>query len=311
MGTVREVSFSSGARRCAGRLFRPSEASRAACLVMAHGTTGTMDFGLAPYARRFADAGLVVLTFDYRHFGASEGRPRQLISVRRQLADWRAAIRFARALPEVDPDRVALWGTSLSGGHVVVVAASDPAIRAVVAQLPFTGIETGRSSPRSGGVTAALFAAAARDVVAAVFGRPPVTVPIVGEPGAVAVFTGAEDYAVARELAAHAPTWRNEMTARSMFGLAAYRPGRLARRLRMPLLVCVAEGDTAASPRLAIRAAEQAPRGESRSYPGGHFSAYLGEVRQRMADDQTAFLHRCLAATPGRSGIRPRTPGGD
>jgi alpha-beta hydrolase superfamily lysophospholipase len=268
---------------------------------MAHGTTGTMDFGLVPYARRFAQAGLVVLAFDYRHFGASEGQPRQLISVRRQLADWRAAIRFARALPEVDRGRVALWGTSLSGGHVVAVAAADPAIRAVVAQLPFMGIETGRSSPRSGKVTAALFAAALRDTVGVVVGRRPVTVPIVGEPGAVAVFTGAEDAAVARELAAEAPTWRNEMAARSLFGLVGYRPGRLARRLRMPLLVCIAEGDTAASLPLAVRAAGQAPHGELRRYPGGHFAAYLGEVQQRMVTDQTGFLRRHLAVTPARA----------
>lgn len=296
MVNVREVSFSSDGLRCAGQLFLPPETSSAGCVVMAHGTTGTMDFGLTGYARRFAEAGLVVVAFDYRHFGASEGRPRQLISVRRQLADWRSAIRLARSLPEVDPERVGLWGTSLSAGHVVAVGAADPAVRAVVAQLPFMGIETGRSSPRPGKVTAALFAAALRDLAGAVFGRPPVTVPIVGEPGAIAVFTDAEDYAVAGELAAGAPTWRNEMTARSVLGLAAYRPGRLARRLRMPLLVCIAEGDTAASLPLAIRAAEQAPHGELRRYPGGHFSAYRGEVQQCMAGDEAAFLVRHLAA---------------
>ncbi|KUL25618.1 hypothetical protein ADL15_40400 [Actinoplanes awajinensis subsp. mycoplanecinus] len=296
--TLREVSFFSDGQRCAGRLFLPPEAAWTACVVSAHGTTGTMDFGLARYAQRFAEAGLVVLTFDYRQFGASEGRPRQVISVRRQVADWQAAIRFARALPEVDPDRVALWGTSLSGGHVMTVAAADPAIRAVVAQLPFMGIEAGRSSPRSGKVTAALFAAALRDAAGALFARAPVTVPIVGPPGAVAVFTGAEDDAVARHLAAEAPTWRNEMAARSLFALMRYRPGRLARRLEMPLLVCVAEADTAASLPLATRAAREAPHGELRRYPGGHFSAYLGEVQQRMVTDQTAFLRRHLCATP-------------
>ena len=310
MVTVREVSFSSDGQRCAGQLFLPPGGPKAACVVMAHGTTGTMDFGLSPYARRFAEAGLVVLVFDYRHFGASAGHPRQLISVRRQLADWRAAIRFARALPEVDPDRVALWGTSLSAGHVVAVAAADPAIRAVVAQLPFMGVDTGRSSPRSGKVTAVLFAAALRDTVGALFGRRPVTVPIVGEPGAVAVFTGSDDDAVARELAAGAPTWRNEMAARSLFGLVGYRPGRLARRLHMPLLVCVAEADTAASLPLALRAAEQAPYGQLRRYPGSHFAAYLGEVQQRMITDQTAFLRRHLAFTPARAASRgPETPG--
>ena len=76
---------------------------RAPCVVMAHGTTGTMDFGLARYAQRFAAAGFAVLVFDYRHFGASDGRPRQLIRVGRQVADWRAAVWFARALPRSTP----------------------------------------------------------------------------------------------------------------------------------------------------------------------------------------------------------------
>ena len=94
-----------------------------------------------------------MLLFDYRHFGASSGEPRQLVDIRRQLADWRAAIGFARGLEGVDPRRVALWGTSFSGGHVVQVAAGDDRVAAVVSQAPFTD---GLSTIRSGGVAAAL-----------------------------------------------------------------------------------------------------------------------------------------------------------
>src|SRR5690348_5827522 len=90
-----DVSFLSGERRCAGWLYLPeSSAGRLPCVVMAHGTTGTMDFGLDRHAQRFAAAGFAVLAFDYRHFGASDGRPRQLVDVGRQVADWRAAIRY-------------------------------------------------------------------------------------------------------------------------------------------------------------------------------------------------------------------------
>jgi dienelactone hydrolase len=294
-----DVSFLSGALRCAGRLYLPAgSAGRVSCVVMGHGTTGTMDFGLDRYAQRFAAAGFAVLAFDYRHFGASEGEPRQLVSARRQVADWRAAVRFARTLPQVDPARAGLWGTSLGAGHVVSVAATDPRIAAVVAQLPFLGIDVHHDSRRSGRVTRALFAAAVRDAVGAVFGRPPVMVAMVGEPDTVAVFTGREDHAVASVLAAEAPGWRNELAARSLFSLLSYRPGRLAGRLVMPLLVCVAEGDTAASVPLAVRAAEQAPRGELYRYPGGHFAAYLGEVFERMAADEVAFLQRHLSTAP-------------
>jgi fermentation-respiration switch protein FrsA (DUF1100 family) len=293
-----EVSFRSGGCRCAGWLYRPERsAGRVPCVVMAHGTTGTMDFGLDRYAQRFAGAGFAVLAFDYRHFGASDGRPRQLIDVGRQLADWRAAIGYARTLPRVDPDRIALWGTSLSAGHVITIAAGDPRIAAVVAQLPFLGVDVRHDSPRSGRVTRALFAAAVRDALGAVTGRPPVLVPMVGRPDTVAVFTGSEDYAVTQGLAAGAPTWRNEMTARSLFALIRYRPGRRARRLAMPLLVCVADGDTAASVPLAVRAAEQAPRGQLRRYPGGHFAAYRGAVFEQMVADQVAFLRQHLAPT--------------
>ena len=91
------------------------------------------------FARRFCDVGLTALAFDYRHFGDSEGHPRQLIDIERQLEDWRAGVAFARGLTAVDPHRVALWGTSLAGGHVVAIAATDPEIASVVSQIPFTG----------------------------------------------------------------------------------------------------------------------------------------------------------------------------
>jgi pimeloyl-ACP methyl ester carboxylesterase len=103
---------------------------------MAHGFGATRDASLAPYAERFVAAGLHVLLFDYRHFGASDGEPRQLVSVRRQLQDYAAAFEFARALRGVDPARVAVWGTSFSGGHALVTAATVPGVAAAICQCP-------------------------------------------------------------------------------------------------------------------------------------------------------------------------------
>jgi dienelactone hydrolase len=133
------VSFDSAGVRLAGYLHRPADARGVLpCVVMGHGFSGTQD-RLFEIAGRFAAAGLPSLTFDYRSFGESGGVPRQLVDVRGQLEDWRAAIHFVRDLDEVDPERVALWGSSLGGGHVVRVAADDPRIAAVVAQMPFNG----------------------------------------------------------------------------------------------------------------------------------------------------------------------------
>ncbi|MEH3052602.1 MAG: alpha/beta fold hydrolase [Patulibacter minatonensis] len=108
-------------------------------VVMGHGLGGTRQMRLDGYARRFAAAGIAAVVFDYRGFGDSEGTPRQVVDVRQQLADRHAALAFVRsgALP-VDASRVAIWGTSFGGGHVMQVAAEDEQLSAVVAQCPFS-----------------------------------------------------------------------------------------------------------------------------------------------------------------------------
>src|SRR5512144_2103791 len=112
------LTFASQGTRCVATLYLPDGPRPLPCLVMGHGFTGTQD-QLEPYAQRFAEAGIAVLTFDYRHFGRSDGEPRQLVDCGRQEADWRAAVVLARSLDAVDPQRIGLWGSSLSGSHVV------------------------------------------------------------------------------------------------------------------------------------------------------------------------------------------------
>ena len=115
----RDVTFASGGDRCAAWVYVPEGEGPFACVVLAHGWSGVREQRLDAFAERFASAGYAAVVFDYRHFGASTGEPRQLLDIGRQLDDWRAAIAFARSLPEVDPQRVGLWGSSFSGGHVM------------------------------------------------------------------------------------------------------------------------------------------------------------------------------------------------
>lgn len=290
----RELSFLCEGVSCAARLVLPEGARPFPAVVMAHGATGTMSLGLAAYADRFAEAGLAVLEFDYRRFGLSGGSPRQVISVHEQLDDWRCALRFARTLAEVDRSRLALWGTSLSAGHVLTLAAEDRDVRAVVAQLPWLGVDPRRPDPRPGETSARLLLASVRDTLRGVLGRSPEPVRVFGRPGETALFTGPGDEDVAQELTAHAEDWRNEVAARAVLRLLAYRPGRHARDLTVPLLVCVADEDVVTSPLLAARAAAAAPLGELRHYPGGHFQAYTGKVLDAMARDEAEFLTRHL-----------------
>src|SRR5919201_735763 len=127
----RDVAFESGGERCAAWLYRPRRDEAGGpvpCVVLAHGWSGIREQRLDAYAERFAAAGMAALVFDYRHFGASGGEPRQLLDIGRQLEDWAAAVAFARGLEGVDRARVALWGTSFGAGHVICLAADDAAV---------------------------------------------------------------------------------------------------------------------------------------------------------------------------------------
>jgi dienelactone hydrolase len=287
-----DLDFESGEGSCAA-WFYPSQAPHAACVVMAHGFGGVREARLGAYAKRFQQAGHAVLVFDYRHFGDSSGEPRQLIAIRRQLADWRAAVAFARSLDGVDPGRVALWGTSFSGGHVLAVAARDPRVACAISQVPFmSGPATvAMAGPRAG---LRLAVEGFRDAIGAVVGRGPRYVPIVGQPGELAAMTAPGAEAGCRALFPPGFPWRNEVAARIFLAMGFYVPGHRAKRVRCPLLVQVADEDTTTPPAPAVNAARKSSQGELRRYPVGHFDIYVGEPFERAVADQLDFLERAL-----------------
>lgn len=303
-----DVTFTSAGTKCAAWLYRPEDADGAVpCVVMAHGFSATRADGLPPYAERFAAAGMAVLLFDYRHFGDSEGEPRQLLDIKRQQADYEAAIAYARSLDGIDPDKIALFGSSFSGGHVVAVAARDPRIAAVVAQAPFAdGISAVLAVPprnAARGVAQGIV-----DLLGALAGRRPRLIPAVGEPGTFAVMTAPEAARGFASIVAPQSKWRNEVGARIMLRVGLYRPVAAASRLSCPLLVCVCDRDETTPPAPAVRLAERAPRGELVRYPIGHFDIYTGADFERAVAGQTAFLERHLlagarrAASPAEAG---------
>jgi pimeloyl-ACP methyl ester carboxylesterase len=266
------------------------------CVVMAHGFGGTRDSGLLPYAEGFAAAGLDVLLFDYRGFGDSSGSPRQLVSHRRQRHDYHSAVVAARCVSRVDPERIVLWGTSYSGGHVVAVAARDSRVAAAISMTPAMDgaaalTQMARSaSPRQmmGTITHGL-----RDALRGVTGRAPHCVPIVGPPesGAVIGAPGAEEVLIALA----GPGWRNTVCARSVFGFPFNRPIRFASRVGCPLLVQVGTKDRIAPPDVGRRAAAKAGlRAELREYPVDHLDVYDGRGRDAMLADQIDFARRAL-----------------
>ena len=298
-----DVTFAVRGIRCAGKLFLPEgiegSEERLPAVVLAHGFSGTMD-RLFDVAAGFAEGGIAALLFDYRRFGASGGEPRQVVDVDDQLEDFAAAIAFTRSHPRVDPDRVAAWGNSLGGGHAVVLAARDPRIAAVIAQIPFNGFPRhveGRTTKDAWRLMRAMLA----DGLRSVFRLPPKLIPMVGEPGSVAVTALPDAQRHLELLKGESTTWRNEVAPRGLLKMMWYRPGRSAPRLQCPLLVCVAADDRATPEELTRPIAELAPRGELRRYAGGHFDFYNApHIRRQVMEDQLAFLRRHLSPAPAR-----------
>lgn len=267
------------------------------CVVMAHGFAGTKDSGLLPFARALAAGGLDVLAFDYRGFGLSGGTPRQTVSMEGQVEDYRAAMRAAAALPDVDGSRLVLWGVSLGGGHVLAAGAGRDDVAAVVALTPLVdGPAAGRLAftQHKPGQLLRSTGAGLRSRLSNAAGRAPVMMPVVGRPGELAALTlpGCyEDY-----LAIAGPSWRNEIDAAIGLELGRYRPGRKAGELRCPLLVQVADFDRSAPLQATMKAAFKG-RAEVRHYPCDHFDVYEGKQWHEPAvAHQVSFLTRHLAA---------------
>ncbi len=284
-----DVSFSSGAERCGAWLYTPDGAGPCPIIVIGHGLGAVREMRLDAFAERFCKAGYACLVFDYRHFGASEGEPRQLLDINLQLDDWAAAIAYARSCPVADPERVILWGTSFGGGHVIVAGVRDQRVAAVISQCPFTdGPASVLAADRLGLVKAG--GLALRDIAGAMIGRKPTMVPIAGPPGSAALMATPDAEAGYLGLVPGGVPFRNEVAARFALRIGFYRPGRQTPKLRCPALFCICEADSVAPAAPSRRHARRAPYGEIRIYPEGHFDIYAGEPFERVAADQITFL---------------------
>jgi dienelactone hydrolase len=294
----RDVAFESDGQRCGGWLYLPTIRGPHPCVVLAHGIGGIRTAALPDFATRFAAAGIAALTFDYRHLGTSEGEPRGLIDIKQQRVDYRAAIDLARGLHEIDHRRIALWGTSFGGGHVLAIAASDHSIAAAVIQNPFVdGPAAAAAAIRSAGRmnTYRLAWRAVRDAVRARRGRDPLRVKLAGPPGTVATMTTPDAVAGFESILPADPIgFEPAVPARIVLQMRADRPGLRANLVTCPLLVCVCERDVIAPPQPAITVAQRAARGELRRYPIGHFDLFHTPWFDRVIDDQIAFLRRIL-----------------
>lgn len=289
-----DIQFHSGDVKCRAYLYRPDHQAVTPIIIMAHGLGGTRKMRLTAFAERFVAEGYACLVFDYRHFGDSEGQPRQLLDIDHQLEDWKAAIAYVRRLENIDSNKIILWGTSFSGGHVLATAAQDENIAAVISQCPFTdGLS---SSLAMNPITSAkVTALAIRDRIGAMLGHEPITVPLSGKDGETALMNAPDVYSGLLEITKNDPDYKNYVAARFVLDIIRYYPGRQTPKIKSPVLFCICETDTVAPAKATLNHAKRTPQKEIKTYSYGHFEIYVGEAFEHVVKDQIDFLKRTVS----------------
>jgi pimeloyl-ACP methyl ester carboxylesterase len=262
---------------------------------MAHGFGASPDGPLGTVARKLCDFGLAAFAFDFRRFGVSDGEPRYVLKIDDQLEDWAAAIAFVRSQADVDPDRTGLWGSSLSGGQVISVAARDAQVAGAVAQVPYCD---GFALARAAGLrhNFRVIPAMMRDLFQDALGLKPHLIQALGPPNRRALLCTRADGLYEEILRSVPPAWSNRIAARSLLELYRFRPILEAKEVSCPLLVVVTYQDRVAPPATAIRAAHDLPYAEMALFSAQHFDLYSGTTFDRVIETEAKFLAHHLAA---------------
>ena len=269
-------------------------------IVMAHGYSAVKEMYLDRFAESFAAAGLAAIVFDNRNFGASDGTPRQEIDPHQQISDYRDAITHAETLPETDASRIGIWGSSYSGGHVLVVGAIDKRVKCVVSQVPLiSGHANGQRLIRADYFAGfrGMFDADRRARYA---GQPPAMVPVVAEnPADPAALPTPDSWTWFTQTGqSRAPSWKNEVTLRSVEMFLEYEPGaHIAHISPTPLLMVVALTDHLTVADQALAAYERALHPKKLvTLKGGHFDAYIKDFNEAAAPARDWFVEHLLNA---------------
>jgi pimeloyl-ACP methyl ester carboxylesterase len=293
----RDLRFPCGATACAAWLYLPA-GGRAPLVVMGHGFAGTRDVALPAFALSFARAGMAVLVFDYRGFGASGGAPRQLVDPWLQLDDWRTALAFGHGLGAVDGDRVALFGTSLGAGLALITAADDAAgVRAVVAQVPLVDSRSeGEATFYGARWLVRLLLTGWADLASEKLFAQTIEMHAIAPAGGFGMIVDDAAFAAFEKLVEPDSTYRNAVVAHSPFTFDDWNPAPYAATLEMPVLLVASRADRFAPFAAVEDLAARNPHATVAEIEGDHFEVYSSPVRERALAAETAFLTRQLGA---------------
>jgi uncharacterized protein len=273
MYTKKDIQFSAGEIILRGWLYAPKHYSNAPCVVMAHGFSALKEHCLDKFAVRFAEQGMCALVYDNRNFGDSDGLPRQEVDPHAQIQDMKNAVTFVRELEGIDPQKIGLWGTSFSGGVVLMVAGTDKRVACAVAQVPFISGHHKALRANKPEQLEKMKRKYEADRLARSAGSPPAMVQVVTDdpekpaimklPSAYSFFTGVA-------------SWKNEVTLKSLENSGDFEPIAVIKQISpMPILFIVADNDTVNATDMTLQAYAEAHEPKKLvMIKGDHFAPY-------------------------------------
>lgn len=294
--TVEPLYVKSGQEVIAADFYLPKTSTKPAVILMAHGLAGLRQFKLVQYAKRFARAGYAVVLFDYRYWGGSTGRPRELVSLSRQLDDWRTMISHVQERQSVDGRRIILWGTALSGGYVLTLASQLNHLKAVMVQVPFVdGAASAKLYPIQQLPRALKISS--QDYMGAKVGLMPKTLPVV-DPKGLCFLPTADSYEGYLSILHPDFYWSGEIPARALFHLIRYRPILDVRQINIPVLFVAAKRDSLIPIESSRETATNiAPYVQYHEWDMQHFEVYHGQYFEKAVKTQLEFLHQHIGVS--------------
>ncbi|CAA0234862.1 alpha/beta fold family hydrolase [Acinetobacter baumannii] len=275
----------------AADFYIPKTNNKSAVILMAHGFAGLRQFKLIQYAQRFAQAGYAVILFDYRYWGGSTGKPREMISINSQLEDWKTMIQYASTCKFIDNRRIVLWGTSLSGGYALSLASELKNIQAIMVQIPYVdGAETAKLYPLQRYPQALKLSS--QDYMGSKMGLNPKRLPVVDQ-YKLCFMPTADSYYGYLSIVNPDYYWSGEVPARVFFNLMRYRPIQLVRQINIPVLFIAAQHDSLIPIESSREAATDiAPFVSYHEWDMKHFDIYHGSWFEKAVTTQLEFLHQ-------------------
>ena len=285
--TRKDIDFYSEGTRCSAWLYLPEANQKCPIIVMAHGLGGTREMRLYEYAERFATEGYACFLFDYRNYGASDGNKRQLINVKMQLQDWHNAIEYIKKDSRIDADKLLLFGSSFSGGHVTYLSANRNDVKGTVAQCPYTDT---MATIKEVGILYILKRApfVIADVLSCVTGYHPVMLKLSTSTGELAFMEA--DEKTTRDFLGDAE-FINKAPARTLLEFLKYSPGKYFSKINTPIFVAACTKDDLAPADKTIELANQCKTSTYKRFDCGHFEVYCNNFFEEAIADYIEFYN--------------------